>query len=183
METLFDDVVIRRATTGEEETVLDLLAEAAAWLHGRGIDQWPARFPADPVRRQIAAGEAYLVSRAGQPVATVTVAESDPMIWGVDSEPAYYVGRLAVSRTATGLRLGYRVLDWVEANAARRGWHRVRLATASDNPALQGYYERVGFQHVADPLHAPWPTWLYEREVGASRSTPVDPHEVVGPPR
>jgi hypothetical protein len=38
-EPLFDEALIRPAQPGEEDIVLDLLAEAAAWLHGRGIAQ------------------------------------------------------------------------------------------------------------------------------------------------
>jgi hypothetical protein len=74
---------------------------------------------------------------------------------------ACYVSRLAVARH--GVHLGHRVIDRVAAKAAERGVRCVRLATASDNPALRRYYERAGFVHVADPPHARWPTSLYER--------------------
>nr|AXL05780.1 N-acetyltransferase [uncultured bacterium]AXL05809.1 N-acetyltransferase [uncultured bacterium] len=162
-EPLFGDVLVRPARPGEEDTVLDLLAEAAAWLHGRGIAQWPARFPADSVQAQIAAGEALLVEEVRQPVATLAVTEDDSDLWGSDMAPAFYISRLAVTRRASGARLGYRIIDWVAGKAAERGWRHVRVATASDNPALRRYYERAGFEHVADPPHARWPTSLYER--------------------
>jgi ribosomal protein S18 acetylase RimI-like enzyme len=169
-EPLFAGVLIRPARPGEEAVVLDLLAEAAAWLRGRGVAQWPARFPADSVQAQIAAGEALLVEEAQQPVATAAVAEDDAELWGPDTAPAFYISRLAVARRASGARLGYRVIDWVAAKAAERGWRHVRLATDSDNPALRRYYEAAGFEHVADPPHARWPTSLYERKVsGAQR--------------
>lgn len=160
-EVLFGDVLVRPARPGEEDVVLDLLAEAAAWLRGRGIEQWPRRFPSDSVRAQIAAGEALLVEEAGQPIATLAVADEDRELWGAGAAPAYYVSRLAVARHGAGL--GCRLIDWVAAKAAERGWHYVRLATASDNPALRRYYERAGFTHVADPPDARWPTSLYER--------------------
>jgi RimJ/RimL family protein N-acetyltransferase len=160
-EVLFGGVLIRPALSGEEDVVLDVLAEAAAWLRGRGIDQWPRRFPADSVRAQIAAGQALLVDEAGQPIATVVVSDEDRELWATDAAPAYYVSRLAVVRH--GIRLGHRVIDWVAAKAVERGVRHVRLATAADNPALRRYYERAGFVHVADPPHARWPTSLYER--------------------
>jgi GNAT superfamily N-acetyltransferase len=164
-EPLFDDVLIRAAQPGQEQTVLDLLAEAAAWLQSRGIPQWPARFPADSVQTQIDAGEALLVERDHHPIATLAVAEDDTELWGSGAAPAYYISRLAVARSASGIGLGYRVIDWVADQATERGWQYVRLATASNNPALRHYYERVGFEHVADPPHARWPTSLYERRV------------------
>lgn len=160
-EPLSGDVLIRPARPGEEDLVLDLLAEAAAWLQGKGIAQWPARFPRGSVEAQIAAGEALLVGE--DPVATLAVAEEDRELWGADAAPAYYLSRLAVARRAGGAGLGYRLVGWVAAKAVEHGRRYVRLATARDNPALRRYYERAGFDHVADPPHARWPTSLYQR--------------------
>ncbi|SFI65508.1 Ribosomal protein S18 acetylase RimI [Amycolatopsis regifaucium] len=154
--------------------MLDLLAEAAAWLRGRGIVQWPERFPANSVQAQIVAGEALLVEEARQPLATLVVAEDDTELWGSDTAPAYYLSRLAVARRASGAHLGYRLIDWVAGKAAERGRRYVRLATTSHNQALRGYYERAGFDHVTDPPHARWPTSLYERDVARPQS-PVTP--------
>lgn len=164
-ESLLDDVLIRPARPGEDVVVLDLLAEAAAWLRGRGITQWPSRFPASSVRAQIEAGEALLLENATQPIGTLAVAEDDTELWGPNTDPAYYVSRLAIARHARGSQLGYRVIDWVAGKAAERGWPYVRLATSSDNPALRRYYEQAGFDHVADPPQARWPTSLYQRRV------------------
>jgi ribosomal protein S18 acetylase RimI-like enzyme len=167
-EPLFDEVLIRPAQPGEEDIVLDLLAEAAAWLYGRGIAQWPPRFPTNSVQAQIAVGEALLVEEVHHPVATLVVAEEDTELWGSDTAPAYYISRLAVARRASGAYLGCRLIDWVAGKASERGWQYIRLATASNNPALRRYYERAGFEHVIDPPHARWPTSLYERKVTRS---------------
>ncbi|MFJ9709257.1 hypothetical protein [Streptomyces sp. NPDC101234] len=167
-EPLSDDILIWAAQPGDEDTVLDLLAEAAAWLQGRGIAQWPARFPTSSVRGQIAAGEALLVGQPSHPVATVAVADHGAELWGADTEPAYYTSRLAVARRVSDAHLGYRIIDWVALKAAEHGRRYVRLATASNNPVLRHCYERAGFQHVADPPQARWPTSLYQRQVGAN---------------
>jgi GNAT superfamily N-acetyltransferase len=176
-QPLFDDALIRPAQPGEEETVLDVLAEAAAWLAGRGIAQWPQRFPADSVRAQIASKEALLVEQDAQPIATFAVAEGDPDLWGTPAEPAYYISRLAVVRRASGANLGYHIINWVAAQAVEHGLRYVRLATSKDNPALRHYYEQVGFQHVADPTDTRWPTSLYQRDArGANHPvTPTTP--------
>ncbi|MER7077211.1 Acetyltransferase (GNAT) family protein [Saccharopolyspora kobensis] len=169
-ETLSGDLLIRPARPGEQDVVLDLLAEAAAWLRDRGIAQWPKRFPAASVRAQIAAGEALLVEDAARrPVATAVVSEDEVELWGSEVAPAYYISRLAVARCASGAGLGYRIIEWVSGKAAERGWPYVRLSTASNNPVLRRYYEGAGFEHVADPPHARWPTSLYQREVVGSR--------------
>ncbi|WP_261556520.1 GNAT family N-acetyltransferase [Frankia tisae] len=168
-ELLFDDVLIRPAQPGGENIVLDLLAEAAAWLRGRGITQWPPRFPTSSIRGQIAAEEALLMGDVPRPLATLAIAEDDRQLWDADTEPAYYISRLAVARRASGADLGYRIIDWVAGKAAERGWQYVRLATASNNPALRRYYKRADFQHVADPPCARWPTSLYQRKVSSAQ--------------
>jgi ribosomal protein S18 acetylase RimI-like enzyme len=158
---LFNHAPIRTALPGDEDAVLDLLASASSWLRGRGIEQWPERFPLESVREQIAAGEALLVGKPA--VATVVVTDREPDLWGDNAVPAYYISQLAVAREAGGRGLGYRILDWVQAAASAKGWRYVRLAIAKDNPGLRRYYEKAGFLHVGDPEDASWPTSLYER--------------------
>ncbi|GHH14433.1 GNAT family N-acetyltransferase [Amycolatopsis oliviviridis] len=165
-EPLTLDTTIRLANPGEEDTVLDLLAEAAAWLAGRGIHQWPPRFPRESVSHQIERGEALLITRLDRSIATGVVTEAEPDLWGETTEPAYYVGRLAVAREAAGAGLGIRIVDWIGERAAARGKTFVRVAATRDNPALRAIYERAGFEHVADPPEARWPTSLYQRRIG-----------------
>jgi hypothetical protein len=57
----------------------------------------------------------------------------------------------------------------VPIKAAEHGRRYVRLATASTNPALRRYYESAGFEHVADPPHARWPTSLHQRAAGSTQ--------------
>jgi GNAT superfamily N-acetyltransferase len=111
--------------------------------------------PAQP--GEIAAGEALLVDHGRHPIATLVVAAEDAELWGPDMAPAYYISWLAVARRAGGADLGVRLFDWVAGKAAARGWHYIRLATASNNADLRRYYERAGFRHVGDPPHARWP--------------------------
>ena len=116
----------------------------------------------------IAVNEVFLVLSSEKPVATFVVHENDPELWGTDVTPALYIRRLAVSRRVGGSGLGYRILNWVEKNAALRGIEYVRLATASNNPRLRRYYEDAGFRHIGNPKNAKWPTSCYERRVRLS---------------
>lgn len=156
----------RPARLQECDLALDILTEAATWLRGRGIQQWPERFPTESVRSQIESGTLMLVEADTVVAATFVVADQDGL-W-TDDVKALHVSRLAVRRSRAGQGLGYRILDWVQHRAYRRGLSRVRLATSSDNPPLRAYYEAVGFRHVADPADAKWPTSLYERLHAAS---------------
>lgn len=174
-EPLTAELTIRPARPGEEDAVLDLLAEAAAWLAGRGIHQWPRRFPRESVQHRIQTGEVVLVVGHGEPIATCVVTEADPELWGREAEPAYHLGRLAVAREAAGAGLGNRILDWVGEKATADHKAFVRVATTRDNAALRGFYERRGFEHVADPPEARWPTSLYQKRAGSRQAEDFRP--------
>ncbi|HEU5483492.1 MAG TPA: GNAT family N-acetyltransferase [Microlunatus sp.] len=161
--TLDDTYSVRPAEPGEEGVVLDVLADAAAWLRERGIEQWPRRFAVESVTDRIAAGEVLLVGAGGAVVATLVVTDSEPDLWPDRREGAAYVSRLAVTRGAAGSGLGERLLDWVQDRVTARGGDALRLATSRHNPGLRRYYEGLGFVHVADAHRARWPTSLYER--------------------
>lgn len=106
---------LRRATDGDLDGVLALLAETAGWLNGRGVRQWPADgFPAGRITPLIDEGVLYLLDRAdGQsgPVATLALdGHADPEFWdrGDDPGSALYVHKLAVARDHAGTGLGRR---------------------------------------------------------------------------
>lgn len=137
---------VRPASDADVDDVLSILDEAAMWLHGRGIRQWPQRFPAALVAPAVDRGETWLAIRDCRAVATVTVTTSDPL-WD-DDGAALYVHRLAVRRQAAGV--GAAVLSWVGQHAAGLGRHIVRLDCVAHNEALRAYYEQYGFAYRGD---------------------------------
>ena len=40
-----DILRIRRGTTDDADTIIDLIDEAAGWLRGKGTDQWATPWP------------------------------------------------------------------------------------------------------------------------------------------
>lgn len=93
--------VYRRARPGQEDEVLAVLDESAAWLAAQGVRQWPGRFERAWIEPAIARGETWLVEVGGEVAATVTLDWSDAL-WD-DDVPAGYVHRMAVRRHAAGL--------------------------------------------------------------------------------
>jgi hypothetical protein len=82
-----------------------VLDEAAAWLAGQGISQWPARFELAWVRGAIRRGQTWLVAVDGTISATVTVDWSDP-VWGDAGGSAGYLHLLlGVSGAIQGSRV------------------------------------------------------------------------------
>lgn len=55
------DLDVRRAGRGDLEHVRRLLEDVSAWLHARGIEQWPARWPDEMLVPALVAGETWLL--------------------------------------------------------------------------------------------------------------------------
>ncbi|WP_329091708.1 MULTISPECIES: GNAT family N-acetyltransferase [unclassified Streptosporangium] len=146
---------LRRATDGDLDGVLALLAETAGWLNGRGVRQWPADgFPAGRITPLIDEGVLYLLDRAdGQsgPVATLALdGHADPEFWdrGDDPGSALYVHKLAVARDHAGTGLGEALLDWAGLRVLSLGKRWLRLDCSKDNQRLQDYYRGQRFAHL-----------------------------------
>jgi putative acetyltransferase len=104
------------------------------------------------------------VASLRQPQVTFLVARVDGKALGcgavVDSGEGWAeVKRMFVAPAARGLRLGRRILDEIEAIAARRGARALRLETGGLQPEAIGLYRSAGFVEIgpfgdyrADPL-------------------------------
>ncbi|MBF8191353.1 GNAT family N-acetyltransferase [Nonomuraea sp. K274] len=138
--------VYRRVASGQEDEVLAVLDESAAWLAARSVRQWPPRFEADWIAPAIARGETWLVEVGGEAAATVTLDWSDPL-WDEDGT-AGYVHRMAVRRWAAGL--GAHVLAWAADVTRGAGRSSLRLDCVASNRRLRDHYESAGFAHRGD---------------------------------
>jgi GNAT superfamily N-acetyltransferase len=155
-------LTLRRAGSADLPGVLALFAEAAEWLNGRGVRQWPVGgFPAHRIEPLIAAGTLYVVEgepdgvcedgHARGPLATIALDTfADPEFWTPEDRPedAYYVHKLCTARACSGLGIGRALLDWAGRRTLADGLRWLRLDCAKANTGLQGYYRSLGFRHV-----------------------------------
>jgi GNAT superfamily N-acetyltransferase len=155
---------IRAARPDEIEVVLDVLADAAAWLRARGTEQWPVRFERDWVMPAIKGGETWLADDGTEVVGTLVVQWDDPMFWAGYPKDAGYLHRLAVRRRGTGL--GAELLRWAERHTAQAGKQFLRLDCVAANEQLRAYYERAGYGHLGDVTVGPYAQARYENRVG-----------------
>jgi len=144
--------------------VLSVLADAAAWLRERGVEQWPDRFPTEWVMPAIEAGETWLAEHDGQIAGTLVVQWDDPLFWAGYPNDAGYLHRLAVRRHGDGL--GGRLLQWAERHAAAAGKVYLRLDCVASNESLRAYYERAAYQHVGNVTVDEYIQSRYEKRVG-----------------
>jgi hypothetical protein len=136
------------AAPGQVDEVVAVLDEAAAWLHGRGVEQWPSRFEPSWVEGAVRRGETWLALAGGAVSGTVTLDHSDPVWDGLPGAAALYVHRMAVRRSASGL--GAVILGWVVGVARQQGREALRLDCVAANGRLRAYYEAAGFVHRGD---------------------------------
>ena len=142
-------MTVGRAAVADLPEVLHLLNDAAAWLHAKGLDQWPDGFSAERIGPLAARHEVWIAREGGRPAGTVTLsAEADPDFW-TDAEgrqPAVYVSKLAITRADAGL--GALLLRWTVDYAARIGCEWARLDAWRTNEQLHAYYRHQGWEHV-----------------------------------
>lgn len=163
-------VCVELASYDEADAVVDVLAEASAWLASKGIHQWPARFEIEFIQETIKAGTLYVVKVGGRLAGTVTLQWSDPMFWG-ERDDAAFIHRLAIRRSHAGL--GREVVAWAESEALSSGRRHLCLDTLSSNVRLRRYYEDLGFRPVGEvkgpsahshtEAHGTWTATLYEK--------------------
>ena len=161
---------VRRAGPGDVDEIVDILSEAARWLIGRGIAQWPDPFPRDRVAVLTERGDFHLARVEGEGAATLALLWSDPTFWGERPDDAGYVHALAVRRAWAGRGLGSRLLAWAEGQVAAAGREYLRLDCRADNRELRRYYEEHGFEPRGEVAVDEFTSTLYERRVEASGS-------------
>ena len=108
------------------DAVMSLLREARSWHTKQGVDAW-REFDTARIAADIEAGRVY-VARSGDGVCgTVTLVETDALVWGEERGDELYVQKLAVARRHGGLGIGAEILRWVQTSARSRGKRCPRL--------------------------------------------------------
>lgn len=143
---------------------MKIVAEAAAWLTAKGIDQWPSLPNIHWQRRMAAAieqSEVYTVGIANNRFGIVRLTWSDPY-WPDDGR-AGYVHSMAIRTAMHGKGVGAAILEWAMAEVRRQGRRRLRLDCLADNSRLRRYYEDQGFVHQGEVADRDYVAALYER--------------------
>jgi ribosomal protein S18 acetylase RimI-like enzyme len=152
-----DKVVIRRATKGDLPAIVELWKEFMDF-HSRH----------DPILTRSAEGHErfaeYLGERLDDPEAIVVVAEVGGELVGyclgaVDHRPAVFDRReygsvkdLAVTEAYRRQRIGVHLFEAVREWFRERGLDRVELLVATENPAANAFWHRLGFRPYLERL-------------------------------
>jgi len=146
--------------------VMEILAEAAAWLKEKGIDQWPSppnehwqRRMAEAIQRE----EVYTVGIVNNRFGIVRFTWSDP--YWPDDNLAGYMHSMAVRPALQGQNVGGLILFWAMMKAKRAGKEYLRLDCLAGNGRLRRYYENQGFSHRGEVVDHDYIAALYEKTV------------------
>jgi len=137
---------VLQAAVDDTPHVLAILTDAALWLRSRGIPAWdPAQLDA-VMSPAVMRGEVYLAWLNGVAVGTVTLQWADPLFWADRPDDAGYIHKLAVVRAAAGQQIGEHMVVWAEGQISATGRRYSRLDFPANNPAMQRFYARLGYE-------------------------------------
>jgi len=167
-----DLIIVEQAKEEDLELVMELIAEASAWLHSIGVDyQWPSPPPRsswDRARHGIAEREVYLVRlRAdGRTVGTYRFEWVDRYgAWKDYSDDAGYMRGLVTHSSARGMGVGVAMLQWAREHIRSHNRKFMRLRCCAINPFLVQYYASNGFAFCGVAPGQLWPSALFQAEL------------------
>ncbi|WP_047981000.1 GNAT family N-acetyltransferase [Ornithinibacillus contaminans] len=148
-----DDFTVRVANERDVEPITNMLKAAARSLHEKEIKQWGYLLQGgedEEIKADISAGKTYIVETgSGEPVASFNFTnvqnEWDIDMWGKRQENAFYIHRFVVNLTHQHRQLGGRLLQWIDENHTIQDGY-IRLDCVANNPVLNAFYQKAGFQ-------------------------------------
>jgi Cof subfamily protein (haloacid dehalogenase superfamily) len=162
---MLEKLILRPTCEGDLPEVMRIIADAQSDFRARGIDQWQNGYPNEvAIRRDIARGESYVVTRGGQVVATAMITFApDPnyaVIYGGEwllAAPKSYatIHRIAVDLGERGQGIAEWIVGQTERMCRKRGADSLRIDTHRDNRSMQRVAEKNGMTlcgiiHLAD---------------------------------
>jgi GNAT superfamily N-acetyltransferase len=148
--------------------MLLLLKEAAEVMEQEGRRQWsPSLFSLELMQQYLAEREVFILWHEGEAAGMFTLQYGDAAYWGDRDDPGFgYLHRLTVRSSYRGLELGAKMISFAEAYLLSKGRRGFRLDCVSHLPTLNQFYQRQGFQFVAEQDMGGRFVNLYEKTFG-----------------
>ena len=142
----------RRANLDDLPAILDICAQAKAFLRACGVDQWQDGYPDETdFRQDIERGECHVFEDAGRIVAMVTLSTREEPVyrdirgaWRSDG-PYAVMHRSAVCDDYRGRGVAHGFVELCQALCAAHGLHSIRVDTHAHNRPMRALLERSGF--------------------------------------
>ncbi|MDR0928237.1 MAG: GNAT family N-acetyltransferase [Oscillospiraceae bacterium] len=146
-------MLLRKMTTQDLPQVMQIIAEAQAFLRAQRVNQWQDGYPGEAlIREDIAAGRGYVLAEGDQVRASAVVAlygepTYDAIYEGAWTTPEQYAcfHRTAVGAAYRGTGVADALIASCEAVAKAAGLYAVRIDTHRDNLVMQRMLSRNGY--------------------------------------
>ena len=169
-QTASGQLRMQEAKQEDLDTVIQIIDEAAAWLHSKGITrQWPSPTPRkfrELIEKEIAQRQVYLayLENTGEAVGTLRFEWSDTDLWQHDPDGGGYIHSFATRNGVRGRSVGAAMLAWAKEHVRARGKKYLRLDCWGSNRALCQYYERMGFTFCGFVREGNWVDAIFQME-------------------
>ncbi|MFV9551756.1 GNAT family N-acetyltransferase [Algibacter sp. PT7-4] len=163
--------MIRKGTSNDIDSILEITKACAAYMIGKNIFQWNEFYPNKQAFLKDAESEAlYVLIIENKIIGCITIStfmdkEYIPINWLTPNENNIYIHRLAVHPDFQGKGYAQQLITFAEAYAKDNQFTSVRLDTFSQNKRNQKFYELRGYQKLGDiffPKQSKHPFHCYE---------------------
>ena len=161
-----DRFVIERGRMEDVAGIVALFEDAAVWLEGQGVFQWPTRVSLRFwrfLRGKVREGEVFVMRGAnGRLLGHVRFDYQAGEVWPDHPADVVYVRGLVIANEVRGQGLGVALLDWAQEYGRERGYSRLRLDCLAENGRLRQYYRDYGFTFLGEGRHGSYVAALFE---------------------
>lgn len=143
----------RPMTEADLPRVMDIIAQAQAYLAAQGIDQWQDGYPDEGVMREdIRLGQGYVLEEDGAVIGIASVAFGEEPSYAViedgawTTEPPYgCIHRTAMDASVRGRGTASALIEGAENVVRARGVTSVHVDTHPENVSMQRLLQRHGY--------------------------------------
>jgi len=163
--------MIRKATAGDIDAILNITRACAKHMIAHNIFQWNEHYPKrEAFENDVERGELYVLEVKKKVAGCVVIStlmdeEYIPITWLTQNTNNIYIHRLAVHPKHQGQGFAQKLMDYAESHAKQNNYTSVRLDTFSQNHRNQKIYECRGYQKLGDiyfPKQSDHPFHCYE---------------------
>lgn len=163
--------MIRKATIEDIEPILEITKACASAMIAQGVYQWNAHYPnREAFENDVLRDELYVLEDNKTRIGCIVIStfmdkEYLPITWLSKNEKNIYIHRLAIHPKHQGKAYAQKLMDFAEQFAQNNKFSSVRLDTFSQNKRNLKFYERRGYQRLAEiyfPKQSTHPFYCYE---------------------
>ena len=148
-------MIIRKATIGDVDLIMQLISKVVPLMNSSGNFQWDDTYPnADVFKNDIALNQLWVADIEGDIAGVAAITTDQQQEYanvGMDiNQPAIVTHRLAVNINYRGRGIAGALLKQAEQVASERGINILRIDTNSNNKATRQLFPKLGYEFAGE---------------------------------